>query len=427
MKMNHSKDIINSSKNIFPGGVNSPVRSFSSVGGIPPVFCRGKGKYLFDVDGHKYIDFCSSWGPLILGYSNPYVTKALASQLKKAVTFGSPTELELKLAEKIKSFVPEIDMLRFVNSGTEATMSAVRVARASTGRSKFLKFEGCYHGHADAFLIKAGSGLLHCSTPTSAGVPDAAVSDTLIVPYNDKLAVQNIFEQYSDEIAAIIVEPVAANMGLITPENDFLKFLRDITQKYNAILIFDEVMTGFRLARGGAAEYFGIVPDMWVFGKIMGGGLPAAAYGGKESIMRLIAPLGQVYQAGTLSGNPLAMSAGLATLEQIETLNIYEVLEEKGQILDRLVEQYLGSFIVKGQLKYKRIASFFCFFFGLSESPENFLEVSASNMEVFKKVYHAWLSNGIYFGPSGYEVGFLSYAHTKADLIKCVKVIKNAL
>lgn len=427
MKFNLSDAIMKKSNEVFPGGVNSPVRSFSSVGGTPIVFSHGKGKYLFDVDGNRFIDFCGSWGPLILGYSYPSIIKTLASQIKKSVTFGAPTQLEYQLAEKIRSFVPEIDMLRFVNSGTEATMSAIRVARGATGRTKFIKFEGCYHGHADMFLLKSGSGLSTFGIPASAGVPNKVIEDTLVIPYNDIDAVQNLFSIYGNEIAAVIVEPVAANMGLVAPVHDFLKFLRNITHKHNSILIFDEVMTGFRLARGGACEFFGVVPDMWIFGKIMGGGLPAAAYGGKQSIMKHLAPLGSVYQAGTLSGNPLAMSAGLATLNAIETLNLYEALEEKGQILDKLVNRYLSKYIENGLVQYVRVASFFCFFFGISFIPKNYNDVCLADMNVFKTIYHAWLQNGIYFGPSGFEVGFLSYAHTKNDLTKCVQIIENKL
>lgn len=427
MQFKLSEKIMNESRKIFPGGVNSPVRSFGSVGGTPLVFSHGKGKYLFDVDGNKFVDFCSSWGPLILGYSHPEVLKALSKQIKKSITFGAPTELELQLAEKIKSFVPEIDMLRFVNSGTEATMSALRVARAATGRNKFIKFEGCYHGHADAFLIKAGSGLSTFGISSSAGVPKGAVEDTIIVPYNDIAALEEVFAAHGKDIAAIIVEPVAANMGLVAPKNEFLNFLRDITHKHHSVLIFDEVMTGFRLARGGASGFYNVVPDMWIFGKIMGGGLPAAAYGGKESIMKNLAPLGRAYQAGTLSGNPLAMTAGLATLHTIEKLNVYEKLEEKGQILDRLVEKYLATFVEQGRVKYTRVASFFCFFFGVQKIPENYQEVTQADMHLFKKVYHAWLQNGIYLGPSGYEVGFLSYMHTENDLKKCVQVIKKQI
>ncbi len=426
-KLTNSQKIMDASRAVFPGGVNSPVRSFSSVGGTPPVFSHGKGKHLFDVDGNKYVDFCSSWGPLILGYSHPEITKALSSQVKKAITFGAPSDLELQLAEKIKKFVPEIDMLRFVNSGTEATMSALRAARSSTNRSKFIKIEGCYHGHADPFLVKAGSGLSTFNISVSSGVPKEAIEHTLVAPYNDKQAISELFAKHGNDIAAIIIEPVAANMGLVAPKENYLEFLRDITHEHNSVLIFDEVMTGFRLARGGACEFFGVVPDMWTFGKIMGGGLPAAAYGGKESIMKHIAPLGSAYQAGTLSGNPLAMTAGLKTLELIDKLNVYDALEEKGQILDRAVDKYLGKFIAKGKLKYVRVASFFCFFFGLDKIPENFEEVSNADMECFKKVYHSLLEHGYYFGPSGYEVGFLSYAHNKADLIQCVKIIKNAL
>jgi glutamate-1-semialdehyde 2,1-aminomutase len=422
-----SKQIMERSSKVFPGGVNSPVRSFRSVGGTPVVFSHGKGKYLYDVDGNQYVDFCSSWGPLILGYSNPEVISAIEDQIQKSVTFGAPSEAELNLAEKIKSWIPGIDLLRFVSSGTEATMSALRAARAATGKDKFIKFEGCYHGHADCFLVSAGSGLATLGNPSSSGVPHKGIEDTLVAVYNDVQSVEKIFEQYGNEIAAVIVEPVAANMGLVLPEPGFLKFLREITEKNKAILIFDEVMTGFRLAQGGAASYFHVSPDLWTFGKIIGGGLPCAAYGGKYEIMKNIAPLGKAYQAGTLSGNPLAMIAGLATLNEMENRNAFDLLEEKGNQLDQLVEQNLADLIKDNRLCYKRIASFFCFFFGTNQAPKNFSQVSQTNMDLFNKVYHAWLDAGIYLGPSGYEVGFLSTEIQEEDMLKLVSVIRNIL
>ncbi len=424
MKFEKSKEIMIRSQNCFPGGVNSPVRSFRSVGGTPVVFSHGKGKSLTDVDGNTFIDFCSSWGPLILGYSHPAVVSAICEQATKAITFGAPSELEAKLAEKIKEFIPQIEMLRFVNSGTEATMSAVRAARAATGKNKFVKFEGCYHGHADHFLVKAGSGLATLGNPSSAGVPSGTTQDTLTAIYNSEESLSEIFEQYGDDIAAVIIEPVAANMGLVKPKSGFLKHLRQITQKYGAVLIFDEVMTGFRLARGGCAEVFGVEPDLWTFGKIIGGGLPAAAYGGKKEIMSNIAPLGKAYQAGTLSGNPLAMAAGLATLVEMEKINVFELLEKKGQFLDKIVNTELTESMEQNKLCYVRQGSFFCFFFGTNKAPENFAEVANTNMNMFNKIYHAWLENGIYLGPSGYEVGFLSACIEEEDMVQLVKVVK---
>jgi glutamate-1-semialdehyde 2,1-aminomutase len=427
MKQTRSQQLMDRSVACFPGGVNSPVRSFRSVGGTPLVFSHGKGKTLVDVDGNEFVDFCSSWGPLILGYSHPKIVTAIQEQATKAITFGAPSELEVLLAEKVKQFVPQMDMLRFVSSGTEATMSAVRAARAATGRNKFVKFEGCYHGHADHFLVKAGSGLATLGNPSSAGVPSGTTDDTLTAVYNSKESLQEVFDQYGHEIAAVIIEPVAANMGLVIPSKEYLTFLREITEKNGTVLIFDEVMTGFRLAKGGACEAFGIEPDMWTFGKIIGGGLPAAAYGGKKSIMSHIAPLGKAYQAGTLSGNPLAMAAGLATLTEIENQNVYAVLEEKGKKLDELVFKHLSPFMEKNQLCYKRIASFFVFFFGTNQAPQNYGDVEKTHMETFNKVYHAWLENGIYLGPSGYEVGFLSMCHENQDLEKLVRVIQSTL
>jgi len=423
MNQNKSKEIMLRSHACFPGGVNSPVRSFRSVGGTPIVFSHGKGKHLYDVDGNCFVDFCSSWGPLILGYSHPNVVSAIQEQAAKAITFGAPSELEVKLAEKIKQFIPQIDLLRFVNSGTEATMSAVRAARAATGKNKFVKFEGCYHGHADQFLVKAGSGLATLGNPSSAGVPEGTTQDTLTAIYNSEESIREIFAQYGNEIAAVIVEPVAANMGLILPKPNYLNFLRKVTKEHGAVLIFDEVMTGFRLAKGGCAEVFGVEPDLWTFGKIIGGGLPAAAYGGKKEIMSHIAPLGRAYQAGTLSGNPLAMAAGLAMLNEIEKINIFNLLEEKGKLLDKIVQQHLGNLIEKNKLCYTRIGSFFCFFFGTNQLPQNFEDVAKTEMSTFNKVYHAWLENGIYLGPSGYEVGFLSACIEEEDMTKLVEVI----
>jgi glutamate-1-semialdehyde 2,1-aminomutase len=415
------------SRNVFPGGVNSPVRSFRSVGGIPIVFSHGKGKNLFDIDGNQFVDFCSSWGPLILGYSHPSVVNAMQEQLHKAVTFGAPSDLEVHLAEKVQEWIPGIEMMRFVSSGTEATMSAVRAARAVTKRNKFVKFEGCYHGHADQFLVKAGSGLATLGNTSSAGVPFGTTQDTLTAIYNSEESICEIFAKYGDDIAAVIIEPVAANMGLVLPKPGFLEFLRKVTIENGTVFIFDEVMTGFRLARGGCAELFQVQPDLWTFGKIIGGGIPAAAYGGKKEIMQMISPLGNAYQAGTLSGNPLAMVAGYATLREIEKQNAFEILESLGKYLDKLVAKELTPFIEKSKVCFVRIGSFFCFFFGTNKLPQNFAEVAATDMNLFNKIYHAWLQQGIYLGPSGYEVGFLSTCIEERDLDLLVNIVKHEL
>lgn len=427
MKNSRSTNVMERSRNVFPGGVNSPVRSFRSVGGDPVVFASGSGKHLYDVDGNAFVDFCSSWGPLILGYSPKSVVEAVQKQAARAMSFGAPSEEELKLGEKIKSWIPEIDLLRFVSSGTEATMSAIRVARAATKKNKIIKFEGCYHGHADSLLVAAGSGLATLGTPSSAGVPAGAVQDTIVVAYNSVAEVEKAFAKFPNDIACVIIEPVACNMGLVKPEAGFLKFLREITSKHNSALIFDEVMTGFRLCKGGAAHYFKVTPDLWCFGKIIGGGLPAAAYGGTKQFMSVVSPLGPAYQAGTLSGNPLAMTAGLATLDELEKQNAFEKLEVLGKQLDGLVKAELGAALESGKVFYEREASFFCFFFGTKNAPKNFSEVSATDMKLFNKVYHAWLQDGIYMGPSGYEVGFLCTEHNQDDLKKLVKTIKDCV
>ncbi|MCA2959212.1 MAG: glutamate-1-semialdehyde 2,1-aminomutase [Silvanigrellales bacterium] len=435
-----SSELMERSRRIFPGGVNSPVRSFASVGGSPIVFSHGEGKWLTSVDGNRYVDFCGSWGPLIVGYSHPDVVEAVTRQAKRALTFGAPSEEELLLAEKIQEWVPGLEMMRFVSSGTEATMSALRAARAATGRDKIVKFEGCYHGHADFLLVKAGSGLATLSdssdaknataprsAPSSAGVPAGAVADTLTLPFNDVAALEALFAAQGKEIAAVIVEPMAANMGLVLPRSGFLETLRALTRAHGSVLIFDEVMTGFRVARGGAAEAFGVTPDLWTFGKIVGGGLPAAAYGGTKDVMRHVAPLGKAYQAGTLSGNPLAMAAGLATLGVMERTGAFEKLEATGRELDSLVRARLGKALSAGHVSYVRKASFFCFFFGTSALPANFQQVSGCDMPLFGKVYHAWLNDGLYMGPSGYEVGFLSTCHERADCEQLVNTVARVL
>ncbi len=427
MSRQRSAELMNRSRKIFPGGVNSPVRSFRGVGGDPIVFSHGCGKQLTDVDGNTYIDFCGSWGPLILGYSHPEVLAAVERQTARALTFGAPSEEEVLLAEKIQSWVPGLEMMRFVSSGTEATMSALRVARAATGRAKIVKFEGCYHGHSDCLLVQAGSGLATLGEASSAGVPKGSVEDTIVGIYNSHEGIEDIFSKWGSEIAAVIVEPMAANMGLVLPANGFLQKLRDLCSQYGSVLIFDEVMTGFRVARGGAAQAFSVQPDLWTFGKIVGGGLPAAAYGGKRSVMEHVAPLGRAYQAGTLSGNPLAMAAGLATLEAMDKIDAFTQLERTGQALDSCVHKLLERPLTDGRVAYVRKASFFCFFFGTSRAPANFSEVAATDMALFNKVYHRWLESGLYMGPSGYEVGFLSTEHAQEDIERLVRVVAETV
>jgi glutamate-1-semialdehyde 2,1-aminomutase len=422
-----SEEIMNQSRKVFPGGVNSPVRAFSSVGGSPIVFERGSGKTLMDIDGNSYIDFCSSWGPLILGYSHPKVLAAVKSQAEKALTFGAPSVHELTLAHKMQEWIPGLEMLRFVSSGTEATMSAIRAARATTGRNGILKFSGCYHGHADCLLVNAGSGLATLGNPSSAGVPAGAIADTFTLPYNDFDSVKQLFAARGKDIAVVCIEPLAANMGLVLPKPGFLELLRELCTSHGSLLLFDEVMTGFRISRGGASETFGVKPDIWAFGKIIGGGLPAAAYGGKESVMRNVAPVGKAYQAGTLSGNPLAMVAGLATLTTMDDTGAFAKLESLGQNLDKLVNDRLQRWSRSGHVQYVRKASFFCFFYGTHSLPCNFEEVSKCDMKLFATVYQALLNAGIYLGPSGYEVGFLSTAHEVSDLERLVEVIDQAL
>lgn len=427
MQFSRSTQIMDKARSLFPGGVNSPVRSFRSVGGTPIVFSHGEGKHLFDVDGNRFTDFCASWGPLIIGYSHPAVVSAVTKQAARAMSFGAPCEAEMLLAEKMMTWVPGVEMMRFVSSGTEATMSAMRVARAATNKNKVIKFEGCYHGHCDSLLVAAGSGLATLGNPSSAGVPKGAVEDTLVAPFNDIKAVEELFSKFGNDIAAIILEPMANNMGLVKPEPGYLEFLRAITTKHGSLLIFDEVMTGFRIAKGGASERFKVDADLWAFGKIVGGGLPAAAYGGKRKFMEFVAPLGKAYQAGTLSGNPLAMVAGLATLAEMERIDAFAKLEQLGRELDNEVQKTLSRHIQSGKVFYIREASFFCFFFGTNRAPRNFQEVSQTDMATFNKVYHAWIQNGVYMGPSGYEVGFISTAHEAADFKPLVATIAEVL
>ncbi len=392
----------------IPGGVNSPVRAFKGVGGTPVFFASGEGAYLTDVDGNRYIDYVASWGPMILGHGNHAVVAAVKAQADMALGFGAPTEMEIELAEQVVSMMPNIEQVRMVNSGTEATMSAIRLARGFTGRDMIVKFTGCYHGHSDALLVKAGSGLLTLGIPNSAGVPEAVAAQTLTLPFNHAEAVAAAFHNYPDKIAAVIVEPVAGNMGCIPPVADFLPKLRSITEANGALLIFDEVMTGFRVARGGAQALYDITPDLTTLGKIIGGGLPVGAFGGRQEVMNHIAPLGGVYQAGTLSGNPLATVAGLTMLRALDD-NFYVELDTRTQQLaDGLKTAADRNGIT---LTVNRVCGMFGAFFTGSEVTE-FDHVANANTELFNRFFHAMLDEGVYLAPSAFETGFVSLAHT---------------
>ncbi len=425
MNIEKSIEIFKKAKTLIPGGVNSPVRAFKSVGGNPIFFVEGIGSKLIDADGNSFIDYIGSWGPHLFGHNPPFIVNALKEQIAKGVSFGAPTELEVKMAEIIKKLVPSIEMVRMVNSGTEATMSAIRTARGFTGKEKFIKFEGCYHGHADYFLIKAGSGALTLGVPTSPGVTKGNAADTLLADYNDIESVKKLIHTNRNEIAAVIIEPVAGNMGVVPADKEFLQQLRNICSEEKIVLIFDEVMSGFRVAPGGAQELYGIQPDLTTFGKIIGGGLPVGAFGGKKEIMELVAPAGPVYQAGTLSGNPLAMAAGYAALKYIdENKDIYALLEEKSA---RLVEGF------RENLKYfnksfsiNRIGSMSSLFF-TEKKVTDFTTAVSSNTELFGKYHRAMLERGIYLAPAQFEAIFVSTAHSDEDIEFTIKSNYEAL
>jgi glutamate-1-semialdehyde 2,1-aminomutase len=408
-----SQEIFAAAQTLMPGGVSSPVRAFKSVGGQPIVFDHVKGAYVWDVDGNRYIDYVGSWGPAICGHSHPEVIAALHEALEKGTSFGAPCLLENQLAEKVIEAVPSVEMVRFVNSGTEACMSVLRLIRAFTGREKVIKFEGCYHGHADMFLVKAGSGVATLGLPDSPGVPRSTTSHTLTAPYNDLEAVKELFSTNAGEIAGVILEPVVGNAGFITPEPGFLEGLRELTRENGSLLIFDEVMTGFRIAYGGAQARFGVTPDLTTMGKVIGGGLPVGAYGGRADIMAMVAPAGPMYQAGTLSGNPLAMTAGLKTLELLSQPGVYERLEALTKRLSDGIQQAgreAGLPICGGS-----ISAMFGFF--LCEGPvRNFEDAKATDLARFGKLHRAMLERGIYLAPSAFEAGFTSLAHTDADI-----------
>lgn len=408
----------------IPGGVNSPVRACKAVKSDPIFFERGEGAYLIDVDGNRYIDYVCSWGPLILGHSHPEVIANVYFATKKGTSFGAPTWQEVELAEFIKSCIPSIEKIRLVNSGTEATMSAIRLARAYTGRKKIIKFEGCYHGHVDSLLVKAGSGLATFGIPSSPGIPEELTAHTLNLPFNDFAAVEKAFEKYGKEIAGIIVEPIPGNMGVVLPKDGFLEFLREITKKYEALLIFDEVITGFRIGLSGAQGKYGITPDLTCLGKIIGGGLPVGAYGGKEEIMNLVAPEGPVYQAGTLSGNPIAVSAGLATLKELIKPGTYEKLENLSKILEEGIKEVLKKLGLPYQLN--RAGSMLTLFFTEKEVID-FQSALSSNTEKFAIFWQKMLERGVYLAPSQFEAWFISLAHGEAEINSTLKAIYEVL
>ncbi len=408
----------------IPGGVNSPVRAYRSVGLNPPFIERGEGSKIYDADGNEYIDYVCSWGPLLFGHCKKEVVDAVIDAAKKGTSFGAATEKEVVLAEKICEFVPSVESVRLVCSGTEAVMSAIRAARGYTGRDLIVKFEGCYHGHSDGLLVKAGSGLLTENVPTSKGVPAAYASCTLTADYNSEESVRDIFEKYGDKIAALIVEPVAANMGVLPPKPGFLEFLREITAKYHSLLIFDEVITGFRLAKGGAGEYYGIEPDMVTMGKIIGGGMPLAAYGGRKDIMDCVSPVGGVYQAGTLSGNPAAVSAGLAMLELIEKDGeVYKKIDEKAARLEKFMKETAAKEGVT--LTVNRVGSLMSLFF--TDKAESYKDIMSSDTEKFAKYFSSMLDSGIYLAPSMFEAMFISEALTDEDIEKTEKAFERAI
>ncbi len=418
------KALFEAAQKHIPGGVNSPVRAFKSVGGEPVFIQRAEGAYLYDTENHRYIDYVGSWGPMILGHAHPEVVQTVQQTAVNGLSFGAPTELETQMADKICTLIPSIDMVRMVSSGTEATMSAIRLARGFTGRDKILKFEGCYHGHGDSFLIKAGSGALTLGTPTSPGIPKALAEQTLTVSFNDEDSVSNAFEQHGKDIACIIVEPIAGNMNCIPPADGFLEHLRELCDQHQSLLIFDEVMTGFRVALGGAQSIYKVSPDITTLGKVIGGGMPVGAFGGKREIMEQLAPTGPVYQAGTLSGNPVAMAAGLKTLELIASPGFFTQLAAKTQQLvyglKHAAEKHQVDFT------FNQVGGMFGIFFTTQQSVNSFADAGNCNIERFKQFFHAMLNAGVYLAPSAYEAGFVSAAHSETDIAETIAAADNA-
>lgn len=423
--MTRSHDLFLQAQKTIPGGVNSPVRAFKGVGGDPVYFKKGKGAYLYDEDDKQYIDYVASWGPMIMGHAHPEVVKAVQDAAANGLGFGAPTQIETEMAELVCQLVPSIEMVRMVSSGTEATMSAIRLARGYTGRDKIVKFEGCYHGHSDSLLVKAGSGALTFGVPSSPGVPASLSEHTITLTYNDSEQVKQVFSDIGDQIAAIIVEPVAGNMNCIPPVDGFLETLREVCDQSGSVLILDEVMTGFRVSRGGAQTYYGITPDLTTLGKIIGGGLPVGAFGGKKEIMQQISPLGPVYQAGTLSGNPLSMAAGMKTLTLACQDGIHEELNRKAK---HLVEGIMAKAKEAGiAMTCNQVGAMFGLFFSDEEKITGFEQVMKSDQERFKKFFHGMLDEGIYLAPSAFEAGFVSAAHTDEDIEASIEAAGRVL
>ena len=419
-----SRQLFAQAQQFIPGGVNSPVRSFRAVSGTPPFIARGQGSRVWDVDGNEYIDYLGSWGPLVLGHAHPAVVDALQAAAANGSSFGAPVEQEVELAQLICAALPSVDSVRLVSSGTEACMSAIRLARAYTGRSKIIKFAGCYHGHADGLLVKAGSGAMTHGIPTSAGVPDAYAAETLVADYNDLASVESCFDAWPDAIAGVIVEPVAGNMGVVPPAPGFLEGLRRLTADNGALLIFDEVITGFRVAWGGAQTLYGVTPDLTCLGKIIGGGLPVGAYGGRREIMELVAPLGPMYQAGTLSGNPLAVTAGLTTLTVLQQPGVYDQLETLAARLAAGLTQAFAQAEIPAVLN--RVGSMLTGFFN-PNPVQTLSQVEQSDTAAYGRYFHALLERGVYIAPSQFEAGFVSLSHTPDDLDRTVEIAATAL
>ena len=423
MEIQRSVELFDEAQRVIPGGVDSPARAFSAVGGQPLFIERGEGPYVYDADGNKYVDYVLSWGPLILGHAHPRVAEPLKRAVDRGTSYGAPTALETELAELVIEAMPAVEMVRFVNSGTEATMSALRLARAYTGRDKIVKFVGCYHGHADFLLVQAGSGVATLGLPDSPGVPAGTAQDTLTAPFNDLEAVEAAFETYPEEIAGVIVEPVGGNMGVVPPEEGFLEGLRALTEAHDAVLIFDEVMTGFRVAYGGAQELYDIEPDVTTLGKVIGGGLPVGAYAGKREIMETVAPAGPMYRAGTLSGNPLAMTAGIETLKVLREPGVFEEIEQKAAKLAAGVGQAAEEAGVP--IYQTRVGTMFSNFFS-AEPVTDYESAKASDTERFGRYFHAMLKRGVYIAPSQFEAGFISLAHSAEDIERTVEAAAAA-
>ncbi len=421
--MTQSSLLFSQAKNVIVGGVNSPVRSFNGVGGNPIFIERANGAYIYDSENKSYIDYVGSWGPMILGHAHPQVIDIVKKTVEKGLSFGAPTEIETRMAQKVCELIPSIDLVRMTSSGTEATMSAIRLARGYTKRNKIVKFEGCYHGHSDSLLVKAGSGALTFGVPSSSGVSETVAVDTITLPYNDIEAVKHLFSQLGEQIACIIVEPVAGNMNCIPPITGFLETLRDVCTQYNSVLIFDEVMTGFRVALNSAQGFYNVTPDLTTLGKIIGGGMPVGAFGGKREIMECLAPLGSVYQAGTLSGNPVAMAAGLKTLELIQVTDFHKHLSKKTKNLTDGLKQRAKTAGI--DFTTNQVGGMFGLFFSTESEISTFSQVMNCNQDLFKRFFHGMLDKGIYLAPSAFEAGFLSAAHTNVEIEKTLDAAES--